>query len=44
MSARPVDWTPLAASDPVPGDPEAVAALARRYQQTADAIEQTAAS
>lgn len=36
--SRPVDWSPLRSSDPTPGDPEAVAALARRYRDTAQAI------
>lgn len=41
--ARPVDWSPLAESDPVPGAPGEVAELARRYRDTARAIS-TAAS
>jgi hypothetical protein len=32
---RPVDWSPLADADPVPGDPLEVAALGRRFQATA---------
>jgi hypothetical protein len=36
--SRPADWTPLAAADPVPGDPVAVARVGRRLQQVADQI------
>ena len=40
---RPVDWSPLAGEDPVPGDAWEVALLARRYRDTARAIaDQTA--
>lgn len=35
---RPTDWSPLAGSDPVPGDADELAALALRYRRTADAI------
>jgi hypothetical protein len=35
---RPVDWTPLAAADPVPGDPIGVATIGGRLQQVADQI------
>lgn len=35
---RPRDWAPLAAADPVPGDADEIAALARRYSDTATAI------
>jgi hypothetical protein len=35
---RPVDWSPLAEADPVPGDPYEVAALGRRFRATADLI------
>ena len=36
--ARPADWSPLADTDPVPGDPVEVAALGGRFQATADEI------
>ena len=35
---RPADWTPLAAADPVPGDPVEVALAGRRLRQVADQI------
>jgi hypothetical protein len=35
---RPMDWTPLADADPVPGDPDEVAVLGRRFQATAEEI------
>jgi hypothetical protein len=35
---RPVDWTPLATADPVPGDPAEVALIGRRLRQVADQI------
>lgn len=35
---RPADWTPLADSDPIPGDPVAINRLAQRYADTAEAI------
>ncbi len=35
---RPADWSPLADSDPVPGDPYEVAALGQRFQATAQEI------
>lgn len=35
---RETDFSPLAAADPVPGDPDDVARLARRYRATADMI------
>jgi uncharacterized protein YukE len=44
MTARPPDFEPLAGSDPVPGDPDQIGALARRYGQTAYEIEQQAGS
>ena len=34
--SRPADWTPLAAADPVPGDPVEVALAGRRLRQAAD--------
>ena len=36
--SRPADWTPLAAADPVPGDPAEVARVGRQFQQVADQI------
>ncbi|NLT57247.1 MAG: hypothetical protein GXX79_22335 [Actinomycetales bacterium] len=39
---RPTDWHPLATSDPVPGDPDRVAALAGRLGRTAQAIQDQA--
>lgn len=33
-----IDWSPLADQDPVPGDPDEVARLARRYGDTAASI------
>ena len=44
MTARPPDFEPLAGSDPVPGEPGTVAALGRRYAQTAQEITQQSAS
>ena len=38
MAYRPSDWSPLAGSDPVPGDPDEVAAMARHFRDTADEI------
>jgi hypothetical protein len=41
--SRPTDWSPLArSSDPTPGDSAEAAALARRYQNTADEIDRQA--
>lgn len=42
--SRPLDWSPLAGSDPVPGDPDLVRELARRYGRTASAISTAAAN
>jgi hypothetical protein len=42
VSYRPVDWFPLADSDPVPGDPERVEQLGRHYQRVAAAISDAA--
>jgi len=39
---RPVDWSPLAGSDPVPGDHYEVARMGRHYSDVADAIERAA--
>lgn len=39
---RPVDWSPLSDTDPVPGDPVEVAALGRRLAATADEISSAA--
>ena len=36
--ARPADWSPLAETDPVPGDPQEIAALGRRFEATAAEI------
>lgn len=36
--SRPRDWSPLASSDPVPGDPAEVAALGYRLRNTANGI------
>jgi hypothetical protein len=36
--SRPQDWSPLASSDPVPGDPAEVAALGYRLRNTANGI------
>ena len=36
--SRPADWSPLAPSDPTPGDPDEVGELATHYAQTAAAI------
>jgi len=33
--SRPADWSPIAAADPVPGDPQGVAELGARLRQTA---------
>lgn len=40
MTYRPYDWSPLAGSDPVPGDPDEVERLANEYRDTALEIEQ----
>jgi uncharacterized protein YukE len=42
--SRPADWSPLSDSDPTPGDPAEVQALATRYRNTADEISQQAAN
>ncbi|HEX5292778.1 MAG TPA: hypothetical protein VFX25_28240, partial [Streptosporangiaceae bacterium] len=36
--ARPPDFEPLADSDPVPGDPDEISRLGRRYADTAAEI------
>jgi uncharacterized protein YukE len=38
VSARPADWSPLAFSDPTPGNPDEVSELATHYSTTATAI------
>ncbi|SOE01469.1 WXG100 family type VII secretion target [Blastococcus haudaquaticus] len=43
MSRRPTDWSPLAGSDPVPGDPDEVERVGNRYVNTAEALQQQAA-
>ncbi|MGH3889421.1 MAG: putative T7SS-secreted protein [Pseudonocardiaceae bacterium] len=42
MSHRPVDWSPLVGSDPVPGDPDRVEQLGKHYQRVAAAISDAA--
>lgn len=42
--SRPADFEPLASSDPVPGDPDEIAALGKRYADTAAEISRQAAS
>lgn len=43
--SRPTDWSPVYwASDPVPGDPEAIATAARSYGDTAYAINESIAN
>jgi len=44
MTRKPPDFEPLAGSDPVPGEPDMIAALGRRYAQTAYEIQQQAAN
>lgn len=44
MTRKPPDFEPLAGSDPVPGEPGAIAALATRYGRTANEIAQQAAN
>ncbi|WP_181801674.1 hypothetical protein [Streptomyces shenzhenensis] len=39
MSGRPRDWHPVADSDPIPGDPDQVAALGRQLRKTAEELE-----
>lgn len=41
--SRPVDWSPLAGSDPVPGDPDRVEVLGRHYRKVAATISDAAA-
>lgn len=41
--SRPVDWAPLAGSDPVPGEPEVVERAGRHYRKVAVAINEAAA-
>lgn len=42
MTWRPADWSPLASSDPAPGDPDDVAQIACDYRDTALEIERQA--
>jgi Putative T7SS secretion signal domain len=42
VSRRPLDWSPLASGDPVPGDPDRVEQLGRHYQRVASAISDAA--
>ncbi|MGW5637100.1 hypothetical protein [Streptomyces sp. NPDC003832] len=44
MSPRPHDWHPLADSDPIPGDPDQVAALGRKLRKTAEELERQIAN
>ncbi|MER5524188.1 putative T7SS-secreted protein [Streptomyces sp. NPDC002677] len=39
MARRPVDWSPIAESDPVPGDPDAVRDEADRLKKIAETLE-----
>ncbi|MFJ8198005.1 hypothetical protein [Streptomyces sp. NPDC096152] len=39
MTGRPRDWHPIADSDPVPGDPDRMAALGKQLRKTADELE-----
>ncbi|WP_326754168.1 hypothetical protein OHB56_24490 [Streptomyces sp. NBC_01635] len=39
VSVRPRDWHPVADSDPVPGDPEQVAALGQQLRRTAEELD-----
>ena len=43
MSRRPTDWSPLAGSDPVPGDPDETERIATGYADTATALRDQAA-
>ena len=42
--ARPADFEPLASSDPVPGEPDEITALGKRYADTATEIARQAAN
>ncbi|MEU9735712.1 hypothetical protein [Streptomyces sp. NPDC048002] len=44
MSPRPRDWHPLADRDPIPGDPDEVAALGRKLRKTAEELERQIAN
>src|SRR5262249_3180349 len=44
VTPRPPDFEPLAGSDPVPGDPDQVATIARRYRDTAAEIAKQASN
>ncbi|MGH3693492.1 MAG: RHS repeat-associated core domain-containing protein [Pseudonocardiaceae bacterium] len=44
MSRRPVDWSPLAGSDPVPGDPEEIERAAKSLADMAEEITRQAAN
>ncbi|KAB1986928.1 hypothetical protein [Streptomyces triticiradicis] len=39
MAGRPRDWHPIADSDPVPGDPDRMAALGRQLRKTAEELD-----
>ncbi|MET8178498.1 putative T7SS-secreted protein [Streptomyces sp. NPDC005336] len=40
MGGRPHDWSPVAEKDPVPGNPDRVASLGKKFRDTADVISQ----
>ncbi|MFF4231622.1 putative T7SS-secreted protein [Streptomyces sp. NPDC001820] len=42
MTARPADWSPMYESDPLPGDPHAVARLGKKLRGMADEIDKQA--
>ncbi len=44
MSRRPTDWSPLAGSDPVPGDPDEIERIAKSAADTAEEITRQAAN
>uniref|UniRef100_A0AAU3I3R2 WXG100 family type VII secretion target n=1 Tax=Streptomyces sp. NBC_01393 TaxID=2903851 RepID=A0AAU3I3R2_9ACTN len=39
VAGRPRDWHPVADSDPIPGDPDRVAALGRQLRKTAEELD-----
>lgn len=39
MGGRPSDWSPVAYSDPIPGDPDQVASLGKKLRKTADELQ-----
>ncbi len=44
MSRRPTDWSPLASSDPVPGDPDEIERVAKSLADMADEITRQSAN